>query len=238
MSPEATCTKLHICVENGPVSTYKFKSASCLHDLSAEINYFKVADGHVGGANEGSNSGLNGSKVVQIGPKCSNNSRSCAEIKFTKVKETAIQKNAKSTLKIKLVSTSATIYCIVPETKWSSLLLPLVVQRLNLEYVMACLSTLGGAHSSLGENSKFHAKLAGMMSVKQLAIAAKLDNPILASHCRLYYAHSLIQTGTYKTACHIIRKEFKFATSSDGKSDEKSSLGPSAIFAKAAKGTN
>ena len=47
--------------------------------------------------------------------------------------------------------------------------------------------------------------MAGDISKKQLAIALKMNNLLLMSHCRLYYAHSLMQVGKFKLASNIIR---------------------------------
>ena len=41
---------------------------------------------------------------------------------------------------------------------WWCKLHPLIVNRMQLEYIMACLSTLGGAHSSLGDFSQHHVR--------------------------------------------------------------------------------
>ena len=41
---------------------------------------------------------------------------------------------------------------------WWCKLHPLIVNRIQLEYIMACLSTLGGAHSSLGDFSQHHVR--------------------------------------------------------------------------------
>eukprot|EP00112_Aurelia_sp_Birch-Aquarium-sp1_P006702 Seg1734.4 transcript_id=Seg1734.4/GoldUCD/mRNA.D3Y31 product="Transmembrane 9 superfamily member 1" protein_id=Seg1734.4/GoldUCD/D3Y31 len=94
----------------------------------------------------------------------------------------------------------ASIFC-----SGSYMMLPLLLGRFYLEYIMACLSTLGGAYSSLGEQSKYHATIAGKLSIKQLAVASKLNNPILASHCKIYHAHSLMQTRKFKAASKIIK---------------------------------
>lgn len=158
-------------------------------------------------------------------PKEMRSTKNYLEIELNKQsKNLKLDKNQEKRFKIDVKLCRMLPTCInslTPEIKWSVLMLPLLFQKLNLEYLMAYLSTLGGAHSSLGENSKHHAKLAGKMSIKQLSIAARLNNPILASHCRIYHAHSLMQIGKYKNAANIIRNEYKFARSCDGQSDEK-----------------
>lgn len=41
--------------------------------------------------------------------------------------------------------------------------------------------------------------------MKQLKVAVKIGNPVLASHCWLYYAHSLMQIGKLNSASNIIQ---------------------------------
>ncbi|XP_062511101.1 uncharacterized protein LOC134186999 isoform X2 [Corticium candelabrum] len=81
------------------------------------------------------------------------------------------------------------------EMRWGNRIMALVVTRLQLETVFAWLSTLGGAHSSLGEKFVEHAHHAGVLSKKQLLLALRLGDPILSAQCKLYYAFSLMQKG-------------------------------------------
>ncbi|XP_057309962.1 uncharacterized protein F58A4.6-like [Hydractinia symbiolongicarpus] len=97
------------------------------------------------------------------------------------------------------------------EYLWWRLLHPLLVQKIQLEYMMACLSTLGGAHSSLGDVSKKHAERAGEISAQQYIVAIKLNDSVTKSRCKLFLAHSLMQRGRLKLASNIIRSEYNTA---------------------------
>jgi len=97
-----------------------------------------------------------------------------------------------------------------------------------MDYVMSCLSTLGGAFSSLGDqfthcvssniNQKsilystiffeFQAQIAGNISAKQYKIALKLGDPMTLLRCKLYYSISLIQCGHLKNARYIIQSVY------------------------------
>jgi hypothetical protein len=91
------------------------------------------------------------------------------------------------------------------EMRWGKRVMALVVTRLQLEAIFAWLSTLGGAHSSLGETLVNHARTAGVISKKQLALAIQLGDPILSAQCKLYYALSLMQQGQLEAAAAIVR---------------------------------
>lgn len=45
--------------------------------------------------------------------------------------------------------------------------------------------------------------------MKQLYIATKIGSPILATHCKLYFAMSLMQQGQYQRASKIIRCNYQ-----------------------------
>lgn len=107
-------------------------------------------------------------------------------------------------------------------------------RRMELENTMYDLSTLGGAFSALGyhniefvsytfyyhlKNSiyglfafylmnlyfcKFQAKVAAKLSIQQLKIAWVLQDPVLISKCKIYWAMSLIQRGCYCNAKQLI----------------------------------
>jgi len=79
--------------------------------------------------------------------------------------------------------------------------------------LMAWCSTLGGAHSSLGETFFAHAEKAGEISHRQLALASEMGDLRLASQCKLYVAFSLLQRGRLKQAAKIVREQYKFAKS-------------------------
>jgi len=88
---------------------------------------------------------------------------------------------------------------------------PLIIEKLNLEYLMACLSTLGGAHSSLGEISKYHSLRAGEISMQQFKIALHVGDPVVIARCKIFMAHSLMQRGFLNRAAKIIKREYESA---------------------------
>lgn len=110
--------------------------------------------------------------------------------------------------------------CMTRDICWSSKLNPLVVRKLQLEYLMACLSTLGGAHASLGDFSSYHSTKAGLISLQQYIIASRLEDPILSSRCKLYLAHSYMQRGYLRKAAEIIRAQYVFAKTAAARTTE------------------
>lgn len=48
--------------------------------------------------------------------------------------------------------------------------------------------------------------------MRQLSIGLRLGDPFVQARCKLYYSISLIQTGRLKSAKHIVREQYKFAT--------------------------
>ena len=44
-----------------------------------------------------------------------------------------------------------------------------------------------------------------MLSLRQLALATDMDDPVLASKCKIFAAYSLLQRGKLKAASKIIR---------------------------------
>jgi len=89
----------------------------------------------------------------------------------------------------------------------------LVNERVEMDYVMSCLSTLGGAFSSLGDQFTHCAQIAGNISAKQYKIALKLGDPVTLLRCKLYYSISLIQCGHLKNAKDIIQSVYNHVKS-------------------------
>ncbi|KAL3857925.1 hypothetical protein ACJMK2_012550 [Sinanodonta woodiana] len=94
---------------------------------------------------------------------------------------------------------------------WCKRIECLVQKRVYMEEIMAWLSTLGGAFSSMGDYFDHFAEKAGKISMRQLKVAIEMGNPILASICRLFYAQSLMQRGKLKLSKIIIRSENRIA---------------------------
>ena len=110
----------------------------------------------------------------------------------------------------------------------------LVNEKAELDHIMSCLSTLGGAFSSLGDQflhcvskwlnwqlcllkltvlSIFQAEIAGKISAQQFKIALKLGDPMTLLRCQLYYSISLIQCGRVKLSRDIIKSVYVKAKS-------------------------
>ncbi|XP_054728755.1 uncharacterized protein F58A4.6 [Anastrepha obliqua] len=99
----------------------------------------------------------------------------------------------------------------VIDYKWNLILAHTLWERIEVEYLMSWLSTLGGGFSALGEQFSRCADVAGKISLRQLHIGLRLGDPFLQARCKLYYSISLIQTGRLRQAKYIIREQYKFA---------------------------
>ncbi|GFR57546.1 hypothetical protein ElyMa_005340800, partial [Elysia marginata] len=84
----------------------------------------------------------------------------------------------------------------------SSYVLGNLSKHIVLEEGFAWLSTLGGAHSSLGETFQHHAERAGEISGHQLRLAIQLGNESLIARCYVFWSWSLMQRG-YLGRCKL-----------------------------------
>lgn len=87
----------------------------------------------------------------------------------------------------------------------------LIWEKLETDHMMSWLSTLGGAFSALGDYFEYSAEIAGKISIQQMKLALRSDDPGLISRCLLYLSISLIQKHKFKTAQRIIRRQYEFA---------------------------
>ncbi|XP_015773529.1 PREDICTED: uncharacterized protein F58A4.6-like [Acropora digitifera] len=101
----------------------------------------------------------------------------------------------------------AFVFCVVRSKR----LLVGLREYMQLQGVMAWLSTLGGAYSAMGEYINSYSEKAGQISYQQLLVAIRLGNPILAAQCKVFAALSLIQRGKFKLAARIIREQYRLA---------------------------
>ncbi|XP_017016217.1 uncharacterized protein F58A4.6 [Drosophila takahashii] len=85
-------------------------------------------------------------------------------------------------------------------------------EHIEVEHLMSWLSTLGGGFSALGEQFERCAETAGKISLQQLKIGLRLGDPFLQARCKLYFSISLIQRGQLRTAKHLIREQYAFAS--------------------------
>jgi hypothetical protein len=107
------------------------------------------------------------------------------------------------------------------DSAWTLRMLTVLLRCARLRMLMAWCSTLGGAHSQLGDTRPDHAVLAGELSLKQLALATDMDDPLLASKCKIFSAYSLLQRGKLKAASKIIKQQYHYATEEAVTLDEK-----------------
>jgi hypothetical protein len=107
------------------------------------------------------------------------------------------------------------------DSNWSLRLLVVLLRCARLRMLMAWCSTLGGAHSQLGESLAEHAARAGVLSLRQLALATDMEDPLLAAKCKIFAAYSLLQRGKLKSASKIIKQQYHYATGEAVTRDEK-----------------
>ncbi|KAK4878186.1 hypothetical protein RN001_010692 [Aquatica leii] len=98
--------------------------------------------------------------------------------------------------------------------KWNYRMDYLVRERCELEHTLSWLSTLGGAFSALGDYFVNCAETAGKISLNQLKLAVRLNDPNIVSRCRLYLSLSLIQRRRFKLARSIVYNEYVVAKNS------------------------
>ncbi|VDO92251.1 unnamed protein product [Heligmosomoides polygyrus] len=75
----------------------------------------------------------------------------------------------------------------------------------ELEHLMWRMSTLGGACSAMADYDLAFAKRAGVISERQMRIAAELDDHTLLARCYLYIALSEAQQARFAEARKIVR---------------------------------
>jgi len=119
--------------------------------------------------------------------------------------------------KPKLKGCDLILFKIIPpkkdiiDFKWNDMISTLLWNKIECDYMMSWLSTLGGGFSALGEQFSNCAEVAGKISLKQLKIGLRLGDPFLQARCKLYYSISLIQIGRLRAAKKIIRQQYAFA---------------------------
>ncbi|KNC87435.1 hypothetical protein SARC_00472 [Sphaeroforma arctica JP610] len=86
-----------------------------------------------------------------------------------------------------------------------------VLLRLNTQFHFfgLWLSTLGGAHSALGDTDRSHAIRAFHLGVQQMRVAQRMGNTYLEYMCLLHLSHGMIQLEQYTAARHAIERCWK-----------------------------
>lgn len=93
---------------------------------------------------------------------------------------------------------------------WLYRVTSLLHQHIHLEEGFAWLSTLGGAHSALGELFLQHAEKAGRISKEQLKLSLLLGNSLMIAKCYVFWAWSLIQKDDLPGAKRCIRNVWQW----------------------------
>jgi hypothetical protein len=102
-----------------------------------------------------------------------------------------------SCIRIKLVVDQLPL---VIDRRWSDRVFSLVNNRMEIEELLALLSTLGGAFSCIGEINPQAAQMAGKIAIRQLSLSKSTGDPNLVVRCFLYQVYSLCQQGFKKKA--------------------------------------
>ena len=105
-------------------------------------------------------------------------------------------------LRIKLVIDQTPL---VWDRRWSLRVTCLVNNRMEVEELMALLSTLGGAFSCIGEIDTQAARIAGKIAQRQLSLSKSTGDPNLVVRCFLYQVYSLCQQGFKKKAIRVMK---------------------------------
>ncbi|KAH9525483.1 hypothetical protein Btru_001523 [Bulinus truncatus] len=100
---------------------------------------------------------------------------------------------------------------------WTRRVLGLLHKHVVLVEGFAWLSTLGGAHSSLGEKFIHHAEKAGEISKKQLKMALELGNESLIARCYIFWSWSLLQKEELRRCKKCVLNTWKFCKTIRGR---------------------
>eukprot|EP00041_Stephanoeca_diplocostata_P000045 m.13154 g.13154 ORF g.13154 m.13154 type:complete len:240 (-) comp10046_c0_seq1:422-1141(-) len=88
---------------------------------------------------------------------------------------------------------------------WEIALSTVASSQCKLRQQALCISTLGGAHSALGDIHRNHAIKAQELAMRQMAVARAMGNEGLEARCALFVAWALIQQQRVKEANRIVR---------------------------------
>lgn len=95
---------------------------------------------------------------------------------------------------------------LVIDKVWFSLISPLITTRMEVEELLALLSTLGGGFSCLGERDSQAAHIAGRIAIKQLTLSKSSGDPNLTVRCLIYQVYSHCQRGKRRKAATLMKK--------------------------------
>jgi hypothetical protein len=100
---------------------------------------------------------------------------------------------------------------------WTTIVLSWFNKKLAYDCYGAFFSTLGGAYSSLGEDSNEMALKAEKISLKQLSLAKAFNDPNAICRCKLFLAFAYTQLKNYKLAGLILKNEYRNLKDNKGK---------------------
>ncbi|CAF1252805.1 unnamed protein product [Adineta ricciae] len=92
---------------------------------------------------------------------------------------------------------------------WASIQLHVLVKRVRYESSWAWLSTLGGGHSCLGEESARHAKEAEMISKNQIDLSSEIGDPNALVKSYLFLSLSYLQQKRFDEVQTILRFQYR-----------------------------
>ncbi|UJR27708.1 hypothetical protein I4U23_008985 [Adineta vaga] len=92
---------------------------------------------------------------------------------------------------------------------WASIQLHVLVKRVRYESSWAWLSTLGGGHSCLGEESIRHAKQAEAISKNQIGLSSEIGDPNALVKSYLFLALGYLQQKRYDEVRIILRFQYR-----------------------------
>eukprot|EP00117_Sycon_ciliatum_P023527 scpid55066/ scgid19980/ Uncharacterized protein F58A4.6 len=111
-------------------------------------------------------------------------------------------------------SLSPVVFVGTSDWRWYRRLLLLVLRKAQVDSLLAWFSTLGGAHSALGDCLPEHAHHAESVSLTQLRLSLKIGDAGLISRCYLFLALSYLQQSRLRQAKLIIRSQRAWIRSS------------------------
>ncbi|CAM2708792.1 unnamed protein product [Rotaria socialis] len=92
---------------------------------------------------------------------------------------------------------------------WASIHLNVLTKRVRYESSWAWLSTLGGGHSCLGEESARHAKEAEAISKNQICLSTEVGDPNALVKSYLFLSLSYLQQKRYDEVRIILRFQYR-----------------------------
>jgi len=113
--------------------------------------------------------------------------------------------------------------------QWGLRIQRMLGRRIVLQAATNVVSTMGGAHSQLGESSRRHALQAEVRARQMLLLATRLEDEALACRCNAYRALAMIQLNKLRRAKIILDQ---CIVQAERITDEKASIVVAAVQAR------